>query len=315
MEDFVTLFDHKFLPQGLALHASLQQLAGPCHLWVICMDQTVFDQLGLLSLPGLTPIHLRELENEELLRVKRQRTRAEYCWTLTPFACRHVLGRASQSARVTYVDADVVFFGSPAVLLGELEQSGKTILITEHAYAPEYAHLERIAGRFCVQFLTFTRGSSSIELLNDWGAKCLEACSSVPGAASGFGDQAYLDEWPVRFDDRVHILRNTAQTLAPWNVDHFQDQAGSRYLPVLYHFHGFRILGRTYARYSSTYPIRLGDHIYAEYLNLLREQCRLLRAHGLELPAIPISSERFWLLRTIKRILFQHMVIRRHSLF
>jgi hypothetical protein len=314
MEDFVTLFDHKFLPQGLALYASLQCHANPCRLWVVCMDQAVFDQLHLLELENLVPVRLGQLEDDALAQVREQRSWAEYCWTLTPFACRYVLAQDPRPARVTYVDADVAFFGPPATFIRELEQSRRTVLITDHAYAPEYASMEKIAGRFCVQFLTFSQESRSLEILHDWGAKCLEACSARPNASAGFGDQKYLEDWPDRFGTTVHVLRNTAQTLAPWNVDYFQKQDGCSYLPVMYHFHGLRILSRKYARLSSTYCIRRGGHIYAEYLKLLRQQCQLMISRGIELPVIPLQNESHWLLRTAKRFLFQHLVIRRHQL-
>ena len=46
MEHYVTLFDSLFLPQGLALHASLQQHAGEHRLWVLCVDELAHDLRG-----------------------------------------------------------------------------------------------------------------------------------------------------------------------------------------------------------------------------------------------------------------------------
>lgn len=313
MENYVTLFDHKFLPQGLALHASLQEHAAPCRLWVVCMDRLVEAQLTDMNLPNLRLVPLRELEDEALLAVKATRRWSEYCWTLTPATCLHILRRNPDLPRVTYVDADLAFFKSPGGLFAEFERSGKKVLLTEHAYAPRYAHMAELAGRFCVQFLTFANHPEAHAILQRWRAQCLEACTSVAtNRAGGFGDQMYLEEWPARYGDSIHILTQVAETLAPWNVDHFQQRAGRSYLPVFYHFHAFRILSPAYVRLSSTYKIRRADHIYARYLELLDRQIAAMHARKIPLPVIPLTQERHWLLRTVKRYLFQHLTIRPH---
>ena len=90
MEHYVTLFDSLFLPQGLGLHISMERHAGPYNLWVLCVDDGAFEVLERMKLPNVRLLQLSELETEELIRVKAGRTRAEYCWTLTPFAPRFV---------------------------------------------------------------------------------------------------------------------------------------------------------------------------------------------------------------------------------
>jgi hypothetical protein len=314
MEHYVTLFDHKFLPQGLALHASLQKHAAPFQLWVICMDALALEQLRRLNLPDLRPVALAEVEDDELRAAKAGRSWTEYCWTLTPAVCLHLLETRPECQRVTYVDADLLFFRSPRPLFEELERSGKPILITEHAHAPNYAHVTALAGRFCVQFLVFTRDSRTTPVLRQWRAQCLASCTAVatPGTP-GFGDQKYLEAWPEQFGASVHILAQTRETLAPWNVDHFQQEAGKSYSPVFFHFHGFRILSPKLVRLSSTYRVRQADHLYGEYLAVLDGQVEKMRAADIPLPVIPPQSERWWRLRMVKRLLFQHLKLRRHS--
>ena len=139
VEHFVTLFDSNFLPMGLALHDSLMTQGQPFHLWILCMDERVEEQLKRISLPHVTLMPLAEVETRDLLVVKPGRNRAEYCWTLTPFTFQMVFDRDQDIQRVTYLDADLYFFDSPRILLNELDASGKHVLITEHAYAPEYS--------------------------------------------------------------------------------------------------------------------------------------------------------------------------------
>lgn len=313
MEHFLTLFDHRFLPQGLVLQATLAAHAAPCTLWVVCLDVAAETQLRVLGLPGVRIIPLAEVEDDALRAARANRSWTEYCWTLTPSICRHVLVRYPECGRITYVDADLAFFASPTPLFAELERSGKSVLITRHAYAPRYARLTALAGHFCVQFLTFVRDERALAILARWRAQCLESCTAVatPGAP-GFGDQKYLEEWPGRFPAAVHVLAQTREALAPWNVDHFQEQAGP-YVPVFFHFHGFRILGPRLVRLSSTYRIRRADHLYDRYLALLDLQVARLAGAGFPLPTIPLQSERFWVLRLLKRWAFQHLRLRRHS--
>ena len=83
-EHYVTLFDNRFLPQGLCLYYSLVQHGGDFQLWVVALDQSSFSTLEELNLPRLRPLNLSRLEPPELLAVKPDRNRAEYCWTITP---------------------------------------------------------------------------------------------------------------------------------------------------------------------------------------------------------------------------------------
>jgi hypothetical protein len=173
VEHFVTLFDSNFLPQGMCLHVSLMEHAQPFHLWILCLDELVEQQLRQLDLPHVSLIPLSEAETEDLLSVKNGRTRAEYCWTLTPFTPQFVFERDQSVCQVTYLDADIYFFGLSQILLEEFEKSGKQVLITEHAYAPEYDQ-EAISGKFCVQFMTFRRMDGGLKVMRWWQAWCLE---------------------------------------------------------------------------------------------------------------------------------------------
>ena len=198
VEHFVTLFDSGYLPMGMALHQSLMAHAQPFHLWILCIDEPVEEQLKRIALPHVTLIPLRDVETPELLAVKPGRTRAEYCWTLTPFTFQAVFERDAAVTRVTYLDSDLFFFSSPGILLDEMEKAQKHVLITEHAYGPEYQKWTTLSGRFCVQFLTFSKTAGSLTVMQWWQKKCLEWCFAR--AEDGkFGDQKYLDAWPDSF--------------------------------------------------------------------------------------------------------------------
>ncbi len=287
-EHFVTLFDRRFLPQGLALHESLRRWAPDARLWVVCMDAPTETALRRLALDGVVLIPLRELETPALLAVKGGRTTGEYCWTLTPFVFPAVFDRDPSVSRVTYLDADLFFFADPKVLLEELDRSEKSVLVTEHAYDPVYDVSARF-GRFCVQFLTFDRTEPARRILDRWRSQCLEWCYGREDSPGRFGDQMYLDEWPGRFGEFVHVLKRTDATLAPWNVKYFSRRG--RLVPVFYHFHGFRILSRGRALLYSWFRIgKEGRRFYDVYLEALRRKIADMERVGAALEPIPLPT-------------------------
>ncbi|NOV29884.1 glycosyl transferase [Methylomonas sp. ZR1] len=282
-EHYVTLFDSLFLPQGLALYASMQRHAGAYTLWILCMDDEVFEKLGRLDLPNVRLLQLSILETDELINVKRQRTIAEYCWTLTPFTPRFVFASDPSVQRVTYLDADLWFRKNPKQIFWEFEESGKQLLITDHAYAPEYDR-SATSGQYCVQFMIFQREGGE-EVRRWWEARCLEWCHAR--AEDGkFGDQKYLDDWTERFSEQVHVLADKELLQAPWNATRFPHGRA-----VCWHFHELRILkGLSAARYTvdcGSYPLPsvTRRHIYREYLIDLRRAIDTIKTFGWEVKA------------------------------
>jgi hypothetical protein len=302
IEHFVTLFDSKFLPMGISLHDSLMTQGQPFHLWIVCMDDLVEEQLVRISLPNVTLITLMSVETQDLLEVKTGRTRGEYCWTITPFTFQAVFDRDKSVERVTYLDADLFFFSSPQILLRELNESGKHVLITEHAYAPEYDRWLDLSGRFCVQFLTFRNTHEARKVMRWWQERCVEWCFARPEDGK-FGDQKYLDRWPDLFPGEIHIVRQTEKTLAPWNVHHFERTRGGSLDPVFYHFHGLRVVAPRKVRLCDNYRIgRSGLFLYRVYMNALSRSVGMLQALGLH---VPYTKERFSMVGTVRSLLYR----------
>jgi hypothetical protein len=286
MEHYVTLFDSHYLPQGLCLYQSLERHGQPFHLWVVAMDQDCVLALQRIGLGHATIVGLHEVENDALRSVKSGRSMGEYCWTLTPFLPTFVFHRAPQVKRITYLDADLYFFRSPCVLFDELAQSRKHVLITEHAFAPEYrSHIQ--FGRFCVQFVTFRNTEAARSVLDWWQERCIEWCYAreVEGK---FGDQKYLDQWPDRFPDAVHILSRTDMTAAPWNVLHL-DKLHGKAEPVFFHFHGLKVVSDKVLVLYYMYEIgRRNRWIYREYVRSIRTAVRSMRRLGISVVARPL---------------------------
>jgi hypothetical protein len=305
VEHFCTLFDKNYLPLGMALHQSLLIHAQPFHLWILCMDEQVEQQLNQLNLPYVTLMPLREIERPELLSVKHKRTRGEYCWTLTPFTFEAVFNRDSTALQVTYLDADLFFFDSPRILLNELPEE-KHVLITDHAYAPEYDQ-SAISGRFCVQFLTFKRSKKALEVMHWWQARCLEWCFNRVEDGK-FGDQKYLDDWPNLFGGAVYIIRQTHKTLAPWNVRFFNKNKNMGLRPVFYHFHNFKIVSSKKVQLYFKYRIcKEGLKLYKIYGEAVLTSLQRLKSIDIPVPYLPCPKQNFLILRHLRWILRQEI--------
>lgn len=292
VEHFATLFNHTFLPYGLALHHSLMQQHEAFHLWILCMDQIAYDQLIQLALPYVTLIPLEEIETDRLKKVKSSRSIGEYCWTLTPFLPQIVLDQSPEMDRVTYLDSDLYFFDRPSYLLKEFSESEKHVLITEHAYAPEYDQSDS-NGRFCVQFMTFKNTYEAREVMAWWQDRCVEWCFQRSEDGK-FGDQKYLDSWPTLFSEKVHILQQTEKTLAPWNEYYFERMQGKDLHPVFFHFHGLRLIAHNKIRLYLNYRIGpFGKNLYCEYIRAFREGLDLIRKQGWDIPVIKNDPYKF----------------------
>lgn len=278
MEHYVTLFDSLFLPQGLALHASMERYLGRYKLWILCVDDIAHDLLTRLELANVELIPLERVETAELQRVKPGRSKGEYCWTLTPFAPRFVFEADPSVTRVTYLDADMSFRKDPAPLFAEFDDSGKHVFITDHAYAPEFDQSEA-SGQYCVQFMIFERDAGE-PVRKWWEERCIEWCFARTEDGK-FGDQKYLDDWPQRFSEQVHVLQNKELALAPWNATRFPYSNA-----VFWHFHELRIsswLGRT-AVLLGPYPLPkpVYQYIYLPYQADLRRAVEQLQQLGFE---------------------------------
>lgn len=296
MEHYVTLFDSLFLPQGLALHLSMERHAGKYTLWILCVDDEAHEVLSRLDLPNVRLLRLSKLETSELLAVKPGRSKGEYCWTLTPFAPRFVFEADAGVTRVTYLDADMWFRKEPKPVFREFAASGKNVLITDHAYAPEYD--ESVSyGQYCVQFMTFTRSGEPVRKW--WEERCVEWCFAR-NEEGRFADQKYLDDWPERFAEHVHVLQNRELLLAPWNATRFP--LGSS---VAYHFHGLRLTDKDRVLLQGVYrlPARLIEDVYKPYYKDIGAAVSRLALSGFEIrPQAKAPKFRHWVRNLLGRL-------------
>ena len=212
-----------------------------------------------------------------------------------------MLRRDPSIERLTYLDADLFFFDDHKILIDEFLQSGKHVLVTEHAFAPEYSE-NRVYGRFCVQFMTFRRTDEGMQILHWWQDRCAEWCFARLEDGK-FGDQKYLDSWPTIFGTEIHILEQSDRTVATWNVAHLSKMLG-RVRPVFFHFHGLRVISKNWSVLHIMYRIGRGNRwIYDAYRNALREAIDQMEFSGVTLRAQSAGLKKFHLLALVKQML------------
>ena len=244
VRNFCTLFDRNYLYKGAVMLRSLAKHDPGARTFVVCLDHITLSVLTRLSIPGVQTIELREVESDEVLRVKPVRSVAEYCWTLTSVVMWHVMQENPDIDLLTYLDADLMFFSSVEPIF--IEMGNASILAVEHRYPREKQHFE-MYGRFNVQWVSFRRDQAGMSCLARWRTQCLEWCyARIEGGKHG--DQKYLDSWPSDYGDAFHSLQNVGAGLAPWNYANYKLQVrDGRYWVddsqvIFYHFHQFQIL-------------------------------------------------------------------------
>ena len=285
---------------------SLRKHFDSCKCHILCMDEEAFHYLKKFGPKWISPINLKEVETPELLSVKKDRTKREYCWTLSSQSFEFVRAQNPDAESITYLDADMFFLRSPVELFEELEKEKKSVLITDHHYAPEYDASLR-SGRYCVQYLTILNNPQGWKVINEWKDQCLEWCYARLESGK-FGDQMYLDEWPTKHKDIVHVANPPDRFIAPWNVDMVSKSHNSSQ-PILYHFQG--------ARYTGENRIILGiDHklprsakpMFNNYGSKLSANIDQLKRNGLYTTTFPLGRRGpFWYrkwARVIKRNMF-----------
>ncbi len=281
MKYYVTYFDSNYLSRGLVMYRSLLRYGGDFYLWIICFDDLAYELLNKLNLEKVTLITLSQFEDEELLRIKPQRTRQEYCWTCTPSTALYVLNTEPHVDAITYLDADLMFFSSPEPIFAEAENA--SILLIEHRYLPEF-DLSATHGIYNVQFMLFRRHSEGLQALSWWRERCIEWCFTRV-EDNKFGDQKYLDDWPERFTG-VHILRQLGAGVAPWNSAKYtlHRREDKVYVEsdvlIFYHFHALKFYYFNIAYLYPLYPLnsRVKEWIYSLYFSEIVESYKIIRA-------------------------------------
>lgn len=286
MLNFCTLFDSNYLSRGLAMYETLNRHCKDFHLYIFAFDSRTFEVLRKLNLLNTTIIPLKQFEDKDLLKVKKERSRVEYLWTCSSSIILYVLENYKVD-NCTYLDADTYFFNSPKVLIDEI--GNNSVIITKHRFSPKYEDFI-INGIYCVQFVFFRNNKQGIKVLKWWRNVCIEWCY-IKKKNGKFGDQKYLDDWPERFRG-VHVLQHLGGGLAPWNIQQYDfylkgnqlfgtvKKTKKEFKVIFYHFHNFKFLNNNKVNLGgydiSKEVVNLFYKPYLEHLEKIKKNILLI---------------------------------------
>ena len=292
MIHFCTLFDSYYLDKGLVLYKSLESVSDDFVLYIFCFDDRCFEILNNMKLKHAVILHNSVLEDEELLKIKSQRSKAEYSWTCTPITIEYVLIHYNVDG-CTYIDSDMYFFSDPQVLFDEIDENVGDVCIVGHRFNDDELgrSLEKRNGKYCVEFNYFRNNDNGRHVLTWWKERCLEWCFDIP-EEDRMGDQKYLNKFPILFKN-VHELENKGAGVAPWNLKQYTLLAkepkislsyrGQAIDLVFYHYQNIRYMpGRLVNIKSLTDDKPIKYAIYVPYLKEIEKtRCFLKERYGL----------------------------------
>lgn len=294
MLNFCTLFDSYYLDKGLALYQSLEQVSDNFTLYVFCFDDKAFQILKEKAPTHMEVLHYSVFETDELLELKKERSKAEYCWTCTAVIIEYVLDHYPVES-CTYLDSDLYFYSDPQILFDEIKENHADVVIVPHRFKnnKKGRQMEKRNGKYCVQFNYFCQSENARRVLQWWKEKCFEWCYDIPDP-DRMGDQKYLNYW-IRDFEGVWELQHLGGGVAPWNLEQYrfcdseegdwimQSRDGKKFKLIFYHFQNLRYLpgGKVNIK-SQTKNKQLKYRIYIPYLKKIEEIRRnLWKQYGL----------------------------------
>lgn len=277
MRHYCTCLDQDRLTRGLALHHSLVQQAGAFELVVLCLDAEVEATLRQKTIPQARLLAVTELTGmyPALAAARTDRTAREFHLTCKSWLMLHLLPSVPPGELLTYLAADLYFFGSPQPVYDEI--GAASIAITPHRFPATLAHLEH-RGKFNPGWVSLRNDATGRACASDWAEQCAAWCFHLPEPGR-YADQKYLDAWITRFPGTTSIA-HPGVNAAPWNIRDCVITADGQGLQInrspliCYHFHGLTHLDRQLYdaglhRYGVAPTPGLREHIYRPYLRRL----------------------------------------------
>ena len=269
---FCTIFDSGYYAKGLALYYSLEKVC-EFQLYIFTPDQECYDLLKCKNLSKAVLINLSTVEDDELKKIKTMRDVAEYFWTVKASCIRFLFEKYNVDL-VSYLDADIFFYSTPAPIFEEM--GDKSVLIIPHNFSPQYSK-EIKNGVYNAGFISFRNDESGNRILNWWDRKCRDWCyrKKMDGK---FGDQMYLNN--LSEYDFVHVLKHKG-TLANWNVQQFEfdnsdgkitgiKDNNARFEIIFFHFHYLKFLDSNEVELGRKYvSLQVYNMFYKPYIRYL----------------------------------------------
>lgn len=306
MNVYVTLFDKDYLVRAIALAHSFTRHCTGDLLLLGCMDSISAEFLRKMALSGTQVLEPDTFITGELLDLRTERSKAEFCWTAKSYLLTYALATHPESEWIVYLDADSLIFDSITPVLGSKHELA--CLFTPHNFSPEFKHYEASVGRYNAGFVAFSNSDPGRQALTDWRSLCVGSVNANP-SGNQYGDQKYLEELAVRWHLDPDSV-NKGLNVAPWNVGNyrFSIKGGQVFVDDdrlrFFHFQGFMHATRHLVLlYRGVYPLpdTVRALVYRPYLAKLQDARRFVADSGgeklLTVPGVINSVRSLWAAR------------------
>ncbi|WP_400246617.1 hypothetical protein AB3U99_07125 [Niallia sp. JL1B1071] len=273
-QNFCVIAGKEYCIKIMAVYQSLVKNSENFNLWVCCTDAITYKFLNEKNLKNMHLIRVEEIENDQLRAVKQERMTNEYCWTLKSFLIEYIL-KNNDIEQVLYCDGDMYFFSNPESIFNEWGSA--SIYLTPQR---DLEWVEQKYGKYQAGIVGFRKDETGLAAVQWWKDRCLEWCSVVESNGR-FGDQKYLDQLPIMYDN-VRISTDLGVNAAPWNIVYNNDFKISlqgekvfinNYPLVAYHFSCITIYDSDkydlWSMHQLNIPKEIMNDIYVPYLDHL----------------------------------------------
>ncbi len=300
--NFCCISDFNYSYKVLTLNQSLSKVMDNYKLIIYCLDDNIFNLFKKLNLKNIETYKIKDIDDDEFKNTYFNRSWVEYIWTATPIIIKHFL--ENNKGDCIYIDADLFFYNNPLEFIED--NKNYEILITPHNFSEKYRKLE-LYGKYCVQFIYLKNNLKTLEILNTWRKQCIDWCYAKYTDGK-FGDQKYLDEWPIKYQKSVKVSSHLGY-LAPWNINNyfFENEVfyykENKINPIFYHFHNLNFINNKKIDIGN-YEIKknIQDKIYMEYILIAKKYYDLVSNYS----NINIYKDYRNLRLLIKRYLFMN---------
>ena len=244
---FVTYFDVNYLVRGLTMVESVKKYEGSRIVtWIVLvLDDESYDATKQFLTSADRVVRIDEYADLELLSLKSSRPYREFCWSIASSLLNFAVSTAAADTIVTYIDSDCFFFSNPFDFI-DTALSNHDIAIHDHDFSINRESQEKAFGKYNVGVITGRVSKDYRDCIAKWRLQVISKCE-INLTDGLFGDQKYLDTWPIDFES-VSIINNPGAGRAPWNISDKEIALTSTGVTtnshplIFFHFHGFRLV-------------------------------------------------------------------------
>lgn len=273
-------FDKNFISRALTAYKSLAPHLKEAEFWFLCLDKETKPIVNKLDLPGVHCVDVEEMNNQALIKTRRDRDAREFAMTSKSNFLSHLInsGRVKNGEMLVLTDVDMIFYPPIKELFDkEIKDADHSIFLTPHNFPPKKEWLIKEVGFYNLGFITFKINEHSSACIHKWANQCVEWCYLWHDYENNrYTDQLYGQNWENEYPG-VLSLQNKGVNMGTWSIDKYKitekySQFYADEEPIsCYHFHGLKLYVNKMGKIKP-YPICVyNKNLYQDYINKLQE--------------------------------------------